>query len=134
MDCPFCNVLAHAMGCKVSSDTFYWCPRCGAIKPCTEEGWIETINKAVTLLAQQQRCITVGNEVVRVITFTDLGQRVEQWLPAGVYEVLGNVRIAGAKALLLISVKEPTGQWYVSPAALAKAGITVPALETEVKP
>lgn len=37
MACPTCSHTMHGMGCKVTGSTFYWCPRCGTIKPCEEE-------------------------------------------------------------------------------------------------
>lgn len=38
MDCPTCDrSTMHVFGCKVTNDNFYWCPRCGTIKPCSEE-------------------------------------------------------------------------------------------------
>lgn len=37
MSCPTCGHSIHALGCKVSGDTFFYCPRCGTILPCTGE-------------------------------------------------------------------------------------------------
>jgi hypothetical protein len=37
MSCPTCDHTMHAMGCKVTDSTLYWCPRCGTIKPCDGE-------------------------------------------------------------------------------------------------
>jgi endogenous inhibitor of DNA gyrase (YacG/DUF329 family) len=36
MSCPTCGETMTALGCKVTNDTFYWCPRCGSILPCSE--------------------------------------------------------------------------------------------------
>lgn len=37
MPCKVCDHTLHAMGCKVTDSTFFWCPRCGSIKPCDNE-------------------------------------------------------------------------------------------------
>jgi hypothetical protein len=37
MACPTCGKTMHALGCKVSNDTFYWCPCCGTTKTCTDD-------------------------------------------------------------------------------------------------
>ena len=34
MACPTCDKTMHAMGCKVSGDSFYWCPICGTVLAC----------------------------------------------------------------------------------------------------
>lgn len=34
--CPTCNHTMQAIGCRVTDKNFYWCPRCGTIKPCEE--------------------------------------------------------------------------------------------------
>lgn len=36
MSCPTCSHTMTPLGCKVTDKTFYWCPRCGTIKPCQE--------------------------------------------------------------------------------------------------
>lgn len=36
MSCPTCDHTMCAIGCKVTDRNFYWCPRCGTIKPCDE--------------------------------------------------------------------------------------------------
>lgn len=37
MACISCSGTMHSLGCKVSDMPFFWCPRCGAIKPCDNE-------------------------------------------------------------------------------------------------
>jgi hypothetical protein len=56
--CPTCSHTMHAMGCKVSSDTFYWCPRCGTIMPCTGE---VTVPMLVTRCREYEKTMTASS-------------------------------------------------------------------------
>jgi hypothetical protein len=54
MSCPTCDHTMSPMGCKITDATFYWCPRCGTIKPCDHAAVAPAIidrcrNFAVTL-------------------------------------------------------------------------------------
>lgn len=47
MSCPTCDHTMTGFGCKVTDKTFFWCPRCGTIKPCED---------AATAPALVERC------------------------------------------------------------------------------
>lgn len=34
MACPTCSHTMHALGCRVTDRTFFWCPRCGTTRTC----------------------------------------------------------------------------------------------------
>ena len=37
MACPTCSGTMHSLGCRTTDRPFFWCPRCGTIKPCDTE-------------------------------------------------------------------------------------------------
>lgn len=34
MNCHKCNTEMSVLGCKITEQNLYWCPRCGCLKPC----------------------------------------------------------------------------------------------------
>lgn len=82
------------------------------------------------MIAYNGKHMTIDSpKAIRAITILQTGQRCEQWLPVGTYEVLGRVNLAKGEAVLLRGTGNVRVQWYVSTLALAKL---VPSHESEV--
>ena len=93
---------------------------------------METCNaievKPLDVLARRGERIVVKANTVRAITYGPSGQRCEQWLPAGLYQVDGQCSLAPARmantewipALILFRAlpQKPDGVWYVHPSAV----------------
>lgn len=77
MSCPTCSHTMTPMGCKVTDKTFYWCPRCGTIKPCEEQ---EAVTPALV-----ERCREFEKTTTRVGS-VDEDQLSYQWNHLGIAE------------------------------------------------
>lgn len=60
--------------------------------------------------------VKIATDTVRGIWYTETGQRVEQWLPAGEYQIEGVCSLADGDALCVFRPKAlPVHVFYVHP-------------------